>query len=168
MPELTGRTPTAAPGSSSALVELAVMKARGQLTDEEFEAAKFAILGKCGKTGYGAATPPDEKFVCTETTGKRGSAVGAAILVYFAGMILMFGSMPIIGGVGGIVIGGVATVYCLYLFFVGVRDAFREGPCPHCRSTVTLRNREETARSCGSCKHRIILRNGKLCDVTPA
>ena len=167
MPELTGAPQPTGSGSTSALTELAVMKAKGQVTDEEFEAAKRAILNEGGKPVYRAVTAPNEKFVCTETTTKRGSGIGAAIVIYLIGMVLMFATMPIGRGVVSVIVGGGATLYSLYLFFAGVKDTLREGPCPHCASTITVQNKEEAVRSCRSCKHRIVLRGGKLYDVTP-
>ncbi|MGV3550164.1 SHOCT domain-containing protein [Rhizobium sp.] len=168
MQELTGGNKTTAAAGSSALAELAVMKAKGQISDEQFEAAKSAILNEGGKTVYRAATPPAEKFVCTETTTTRGSGIGAAIIIYLVGMVLMFATMAIARGTISVIIGGGATIYAFYLMFAGVKNGRREGPCPHCGSTLTVQNREEAARSCRSCKHRIVLRGGKLSDVTPA
>lgn len=51
------------------------------------------------------------------------------------------------------------------ILFFGFLGGSRSGKCPNCGAGIFLRT-GQTKRKCGECKHRVVLRNNRLIDVT--
>lgn len=114
------------------------------------------------------------KFRSSRVVPERGATLstGGGTLVsswgWLVGGLLAF-LIPVIGPV----IGGLCLLRfvwlsgkAIWLSAAGTPDGIVRGACPHCATQVTLANKENQARNCPSCKHRLVLRDGRLMDVT--
>jgi len=116
---------------------------------------------------------PTQKFQSNPTQSQQAVTLGSGMGTFGKALLVLFVGVPIgsfIAGPVGLTIGVLAFGYlCLkasWQGLVGEKDAARSGQCPHCDAPVLIRNTENAAMNCPTCKHRLTLRGDHLVDVT--
>lgn len=114
------------------------------------------------------------KFPSSPARPAKGTTMGTGNGTYLKGFgMFVLGlavmAIPVIGIPIGLLIWARALWLMLKSFgmmTVGVEGEVVQGNCPHCETEIVMANKEETARTCPGCKHRLIYRKGQYLDVT--
>ena len=107
------------------------------------------------------------EFNSRPTIGANGGGGRTGMMLWSAGMVVLFVSAllgPLI--YLGLLIAVGASLYACVLFFVGVPNFYRQGDCPHCGTTVKIIAQHGRATTCSGCKHRLLLKEERLHDLT--
>jgi DNA-directed RNA polymerase subunit RPC12/RpoP len=113
------------------------------------------------------AHQPIVEFNSSPTIGAKGGGGRTGMMLWFAGMVILCVSAllgPLI--YLGLLIAVGASLFACVLFFVGVPNFYRQGDCPHCGTTVKTIAEPGRAMTCSGCKHRLLLKEEHLHDVT--
>lgn len=107
------------------------------------------------------------EFNSSPTTAAKGGGGRTGMMLWFAGIVILCVSAllgPLI--YLGLLIAVGASLFACVLFFVGVPNFYRQGDCPHCGTTVKIIAEPGRAMTCPGCKHRLLLKEDRLHDVT--
>lgn len=89
----------------------------------------------------------------TKAAPIRGALVGLIAVFIFGTMAAAIPSFRVVG------------LITAAIFFLGFLGGSRSGKCPNCGAGVFLQT-GKTKGKCSDCKHRLVVRNKRLIDVT--
>jgi len=110
---------------------------------------------------------PVSKFRSSPTEGAKGGNVRTATTLW----LMSAGALVVSAFLGPLVFLGIAllvlgSLTSLVILFTGVPNFYRKGACPHCATEVKIMSSSKDGVSCPGCKHRLVLRDERICDVT--
>ncbi|MFS2325372.1 hypothetical protein U2P60_08215 [Brucella sp. H1_1004] len=107
------------------------------------------------------------KFPSSGTIGVSGGRGSAGCMPYLASIVILI----VTAALGPLIYLGLAiflgaNVLMLFLTFKGVPNFYRQGTCPHCDTLVKIIANPPGAITCPGCKHRLLLKQNRIHDVT--
>jgi len=110
---------------------------------------------------------PVSKFRSSPTEGAKGGNVRTATTLW----LMSAGALVVSAFLGPLVFLGIAllvlgSLASLVILFTGVPNFYRKGGCPHCATEVKIMSSSKDGVSCSGCKHRLVLRDERIYDVT--
>ncbi|WP_273726089.1 hypothetical protein [Brucella gallinifaecis] len=122
----------------------------------------------CAETGDEKASGNQpKKFISSETVGAPGGGGRTGCMIYLASIVVLLISSalgPLIYLGCAIFLG--ANVLMVILSFKGIPNFYRQGDCPHCDTSVKIIANPPGAITCPGCKHRLLLKDNRIYDVT--